>query len=222
MSKNIITITGEPGCGKSTIAENIAKKLNYKLISSGDIARQIAKEKDISEDIFFSDYIKKHPEIDYEIDNRVIEYCKNNNNIVIPTRMAGILLEKEGIESFKVYMQGDFSVRINRISEREKKEIKQVKKETIKRRKSEIKRYKKLYKVDINNLSIYNFLIYTHFQKKFNDRIKIFRNYFGKKEKDYIKTNSTMPDKLSDIIIKEYKEYARRKNNNRTKFCRKK
>ena len=213
MNKNIITITGEPGCGKSTIAKIIAEKLNYKLISSGDIARRIAREKGIEEDIFFSEYIKKHPEIDYEIDDRVIEYCKNNHNIVIPTRMAGILLEKEGIESFNIYMQGNFSVRTARISERENKEIKIVKKETKKRRKSEIIRYKKLYKVDINNLSIYNFVIYTHFQKNLIDRIKVFRNYFGKKEKDYIKTDSTMPDQLSDIIIKEYKEYVRRKNN---------
>jgi predicted cytidylate kinase len=213
MNKNIITITGEPGCGKSTIAEIIANKLAYKLISSGDIARRIAKEKGIEENIFFSEYIKKHPEIDYEIDDRVIEYCKNNDNIVIPTRMAGILLEKEGIESFNIYMQGNFSVRTARISERENKEIKIVKKETKKRRKSEIIRYKKLYKVDINNLSIYNFVIYTHFQKNLIDRIKVFRNYFGKKEKDYIKTDSTMPDQLSDIIIKEYKEYVRRKNN---------
>jgi predicted cytidylate kinase len=213
MNKNIITITGEPGCGKSTIAEIIANKLAYKLISSGDIARRIAKEKGIEENIFFSEYIKKHPEIDYEIDDRVIEYCKNNDNIVIPTRMAGILLEKEGIESFNIYMQGNFSVRTARISERENKEIKIVKKETKKRRKSEIIRYKKLYKVDINNLSIYNFVIYTHFQKNLIDRIKVSRNYFGKKEKDYIKTDSTMPDQLSDIIIKEYKEYVRRKNN---------
>jgi hypothetical protein len=70
-----------------------------------------------------------------------------------------------------------------------------------------------LYKVDINNLSRYNFVIYTHFQKNFIDKIRVFRNYFEKKEKDYIKTNSTMPDELSDIIIKEYKEYVRRKNN---------
>jgi predicted cytidylate kinase len=215
MNKNIITIAGEPGCGKSTIAEIIANKLDYKLISSGDIARQIAKEKGVAEDVFFSGYIKKHPEIDYEIDDRVIEYCKNNNNknIVVPTRMVGILLKKEGIESFDVYMQGNFSVRTGRISERENKEIKIVKKETRKRRKSEIKRYKKLYKVDINNLSRYNFVIYTHFQKNFIDKIRVFRNYFEKKEKDYIKTNSTMPDELSDIIIKEYKEYVRRKNN---------
>ena len=215
MNKNIITIAGEPGCGKSTIAEIIANKLDYKLISSGDIARQIAKEKGVAEDVFFSGYIKKHPEIDYEIDDRVIEYCKNNNNknIVVPTRMVGILLKKEGIESFDVYMQGNFSVRTGRISERENKEIKIVKKETRKRRKYEIKRYKKLYKVDINNLSRYNFVIYTHFQKNFIDKIRVFRNYFEKKEKDYIKTNSTMPDSLSDIIIKEYKEYVRRKNN---------
>ena len=212
MNKNIITITGEPGCGKSTVAEIIANKLNYKLISSGDIARTIAKEKNIPENIFFSEYIKKYPEIDYEIDDKVIKYCKNNNNIVVPTRMAGILLEKEGIDSFNVYLEADFSVRVERISIRENKNIKQVKKETKKRRKSEIKRYRKLYKVDINNLSIYNFVIYTHFQKKFKDKISIFRNYFGKKEKNYIKTNSTMPDSLSDIIIKEYKEYVRRKN----------
>jgi len=44
----IITISGKAGSGKSTVAKQLAKKLNLKHYSIGDIMRKLAKEKNIS------------------------------------------------------------------------------------------------------------------------------------------------------------------------------
>ncbi len=43
MSQKIITIAGKAGCGKSTVADLLARKLNYRVLSSGDQMRKIAK-----------------------------------------------------------------------------------------------------------------------------------------------------------------------------------
>ena len=44
----IITISGTPGSGKSTVAKMIATKLGFKHYSTGDFMRQMAKERGIS------------------------------------------------------------------------------------------------------------------------------------------------------------------------------
>ncbi|MCH9028900.1 MAG: nucleoside monophosphate kinase, partial [Bacteroidetes bacterium] len=44
----IITISGKAGSGKSTVAKELARKLELKHYSIGDLMRQMAKEKNIS------------------------------------------------------------------------------------------------------------------------------------------------------------------------------
>ena len=44
----VITISGEPGAGKSTTAKLLAKKLSCKHYSTGDFMRDMAEERKIS------------------------------------------------------------------------------------------------------------------------------------------------------------------------------
>ena len=44
----IITISGKPGSGKSTVAKEAAKKLKLKYYCIGDFQRKIARKKSIS------------------------------------------------------------------------------------------------------------------------------------------------------------------------------
>jgi len=48
----IITISGLPGSGKTTVAKKLSKKLNYEFISVGDLKGQFAKEKGMTIDEF--------------------------------------------------------------------------------------------------------------------------------------------------------------------------
>jgi len=203
MNKNIITISGKPGCGKSTIAKILSKKLNYELISSGDKFREIAKEKGINITDFTANYLPNHPEIDLEIDQYFIDYAKDNNNLIIPTRVVAYLLDLNKIEHFKVYLYADFDVRLERISYREKDvDIVDLKKELELREKSECDNFIRLYNIDINDLTMYNLVIYTHFIPSKPGFIEIrFNN-----KTEYIESNNTLPETISGIIIDKYKE----------------
>ncbi len=204
MNKNIITISGKPGCGKSTIAKILSKELNYKLISSGDKFREIARENDLNIVDFVSEYLPKHPEVDIEIDQYFIDYAKNNNNLIIPTRIIGHLLDLNKINNFKVYLYADFDVRVLRISNRENDiNINNIKKDLEKREVSECNNFIRLYNIDINDLTMYNLVIYTHFipsnpgliQIRFNNKV------------EYIKSDNTLPEIISSIIIEKYNEF---------------
>ncbi|MEZ4103369.1 MAG: nucleoside monophosphate kinase [Candidatus Paceibacterota bacterium] len=45
MKKQIITIAGKPGSGKSTTAKRLSGELNYAHFSSGDFFRQVGLDK---------------------------------------------------------------------------------------------------------------------------------------------------------------------------------
>ena len=45
MNSEIITISGSPASGKSTLAKMLAKKLNYKYLHTGILFRALAKKR---------------------------------------------------------------------------------------------------------------------------------------------------------------------------------
>jgi cytidylate kinase len=63
----IITISGDPGSGKSTIAQELAKKLKAKRIYVGEIRREIARKKGLTL-AELNKYAEKHPETDVDIE----------------------------------------------------------------------------------------------------------------------------------------------------------
>jgi len=90
----IITISGEPGSGKSTIAKALAEKFNLKLYSEGDFFRELAEEKGVS-----LLELNKMAEDDPSIDEAVEEKAKKlveeaKDDFVIDGRTAFRLLPK--------------------------------------------------------------------------------------------------------------------------------
>lgn len=204
MSENIITISGKPGCGKTTMANILSKKLGYKILSSGEKFREIAKQHNMNIVDFVVNYLPFHDEIDLKIDNFFIDYARNNNNIIIPTRVLGCLLQKNNIDSFNIYLFAETDIRINRIMSRENSnDINLIKKDLKKREYAENKKYNKIYNIDINDLSVYNLVIYTHFLPGNIGFVKIIFNNIVQ----YIKADNTLPDVLSGIIIDKYNEF---------------
>ena len=153
-----ITISGPPGSGKTTVAKILAKKLGFNLISGGDIFREMAKEHnmDIME---FSKYAENNWDIDREIDKRLVELAKKNDNVIIDSRLSGWLAYLNGIPAFKVYVKASLPVRVERIWKREGGELEKIRKETIYREKSEKLRYKEIYNIDFEDLSIYDLIV---------------------------------------------------------------
>lgn len=109
-----ITIAGELGSGKSTIAKLIHEKYGFMLYSTGSIQREIAREHGISTlelNLQMTNDINN--EYDKLIDNKTIEIAQTNRHkdVIFDSRMAWHFVER----SFKVYIVVDNYIAAQRV-----------------------------------------------------------------------------------------------------------
>jgi len=160
LKKEIITICGGLGSGKSTAAKGVSQALGFKHFSSGDFFRQVGLELGLS-----VTETNKRAEIDPKIDEMMDEKLRgmrNHEKVVIDSRTAYHWIP----ESFKVYLDLPVEIAKNRILNSLKEDklrqesekvstIEEVYKKMTERFESEQKRYWDLYK--INNADKNNF-----------------------------------------------------------------
>lgn len=151
----IITISGAPGTGTTTLARGLAASLGLRWINSGEIFRRIASEKNISVKEM-NRLAEKGPEIDYQIDDAQKALAREGSG-VFEGRLSGHLLPAD----LKVLLKADLRARAERIARRESKLPEDAMQETRAREESEARRYKKYYNIDINDLSVYDLVVDT-------------------------------------------------------------
>ncbi|MGC8584807.1 MAG: (d)CMP kinase [Thermoplasmata archaeon] len=153
----IITISGPPGSGKTTVSKELSKNLNFRYISGGEIFRSMAREKGMTIEEF-SRYAEKDREIDRKIDDFLLDTIKKDDDIVVDSRLSGWLAFKNNINAFKVYIDASRETRIKRIIQRDSG----IRPEDIlMREESERKRYMEYYGINIDDLSIYDIVLNT-------------------------------------------------------------
>jgi cytidylate kinase len=176
--KLIITISGDPGSGKSTIAKELAKKLKAKRIYVGQIRRQLAKQKGLTLEQL-NQYAQTHPETDVDIDKKVASQARQlakKYPVIVEGRTQFHFIP----ESFKLYVKVSLNEGAKRIwqqmqsekaksarNEGEINSLAQLKKSIKKRIFSDKKRYQKYYGIDHTKKSNYDFVLDTsHLTKK--------------------------------------------------------
>ncbi|OGE76257.1 MAG: hypothetical protein A3C85_00255 [Candidatus Doudnabacteria bacterium RIFCSPHIGHO2_02_FULL_48_21] len=165
MKKQIITIAGVPGSGKSSTARGVARALSFEHFSSGDLFRKMAADRGLSvEEINFA--AEKQRQIDREVDDLLVKMGKEKNNLVIDSRMAFHWMP----DSFKVFLDLDPQIALERTFAQIQKEgrasqdastIEEVRENTLKRVQSEQKRYWNLYHVDITDKKQFDLVVDT-------------------------------------------------------------
>ena len=99
MRKEIITIAGSPGSGKSSTAKAVAPALRFRHFSSGDLFRKLAAERgELIEAMNILAEVQRH--IDLSADNLLKEMYLCESKLVIDSRMAWRWMPK----SFKVFL----------------------------------------------------------------------------------------------------------------------
>lgn len=165
--KHIITISGKPGSGKSTISKELASHLGYTHFSSGDLFRAIAREKKISVDKI-NLLAETDTSIDQMVDQKLRDLGESGDELVIDSRMAWYWIP----QSFRVYLNLDLEIAADRIynahnkerfqAEETAKNVTEYKSQLETRLKSEAKRYMSLYQQNPYDTSHYDLIIDTY------------------------------------------------------------
>lgn len=150
----IITVSGLPGSGTTTVSNLLAKRYSMEMISAGEVFRTLAKERCVSL-AEFGEMAEKDDSIDIQIDKRQQEIAATRDNIILEGRLAGHMAPL----ALKVWLKAPVEVRVQRIVGRESTSFGQAMKETLEREASESLRYREIHGIDIGDLSIYDLVI---------------------------------------------------------------
>ena len=155
-----ITISGPPGSGKTTACSKLAETLGLEAVVFGKIFRELAAEKNLSL-VELGAIAEQDPSIDKMIDSRILDIARENEDIILESRLSAYMCSRNGISAFKVYIDASPEVRISRIGVREGETFDDAYAKTLERQKSEAKRYKMYYDIDIEDKSVYDLIINT-------------------------------------------------------------
>jgi len=159
---NHITLSGELGSGKSTVANYLISKMPFKIVSAGLLFRQLAAKHGMSAKEF-NEFIESDPKYDHYVDDTMAELGRTDEKIIFDSRMAWHFVPA----SFKIYLYVDVDTATERIfndkgrvseSYTDKETARQ---EIIDRRKSELLRYQNFYHCNLDDYSNYDLIVDT-------------------------------------------------------------
>ncbi len=169
----IITISGSPGSGKSTITKLLEEKLVAERIYVGGIRRELAKEKGMTL-LELNEYAKTHPETDVNIDKQVAAKARNlekkGKTVLVEGRTQFHFLP-ESIKFFIFVDEEEGAKRIwNELKNEKNKEqrnegiitsLEMMKQQVLQREEEDAARYKKYYGFDHRDKQHYDFILDT-------------------------------------------------------------
>ena len=167
----ILTISGNPGSGKSTVAKILAEKLKAEMIYVGGMRREIARKKKMSL-MELNEYAKTHPETDVEVDKFVAEEARKlelkGKKVIVEGRAQFHFLP----ESVKIYVVVNPKIGAERIwkdlqetaksaerNEGKFSSLKEVEKEILLREENDAKRFQKYYGFDQRKKENYDLIV---------------------------------------------------------------
>lgn len=144
----IITVSGRIAAGSTTLAKHLAKELGWKHIEGGEIfweavrSRLHLKSKETD---------KRPDQEDWDFDASIRDTLKNKSHLVLETKLAGFNAQGQD-DVFKILVICDdehgrdhIDIRIDRLINREKINIKKAKEETMEREKNDLEKWRRLY-----------------------------------------------------------------------------
>lgn len=179
----IISITGKPCSGKSSIAKVFKEKYHFKTYSIGEIFKDEAHKRGMSVEEF-NKFLMSDPKFDNFIDDKTLELGKlwKNDDVIFDARLAWHFIP----HSFKVFVDLDEEEMAKRLSNSDRvgkekyQDVEKARETLIARFNAENERYKKFYGIDNTDFSNYDLVI-------------------SSKDKT--------PEELADIIYEKYRKH---------------
>lgn len=158
-----ISIAGDLGSGKSSVAKRICEKLPFEYFSTGMLQRKLAAQKGMNT-LELNYFSETTDDIDNYIDAYLKDIDKGEGDYVLDSRLAWFFVKR----SFKVYLSVQpeiAALRVlsdsKRINEPEAEDLESRIQTLLERQEVENRRFKKLYNIDCRNFSNYDLVIDT-------------------------------------------------------------
>lgn len=150
----IVTVSGLPGSGTSTLAARVATTLGIEHVDGGTVFRAMAAERGLSVGRF-SQLAEADPAFDLELDERLAARAREGE-VLLESRLAGWIVTNEGIDALRVWVACDPDERARRVARREDRSPTEARAANDLREGSERRRYRAYYGIDFTDLSIYD------------------------------------------------------------------
>ncbi|MHB8732138.1 MAG: (d)CMP kinase [bacterium] len=151
----IITVSGEPGAGKSTVARALAQALGLRYLSSGEIFREEARRRGLTV-AALGRLAEQDLSIDRAIDQAQVAEARAGD-IVVESRLSGWLVDGD----VRVWLRAPVEVRARRVAARDGLPVETARADVETREACERRRYAALYQIDLKDLSRYHLILDT-------------------------------------------------------------
>ncbi len=154
----IVTIGGQIGAGKTTLAARIANTLGYENVSVGHTFREIARQQEKPIEQFYAE-LKSDPKLEQSVDERQAKLMREKDNLVVQGRVAWFFAKGSMLTVFNVFLAVDPKTGAERSGKRPEnagKSLRELLAANRERMQTEIERYRLLY-------GIQNFLDPSHY-----------------------------------------------------------
>lgn len=153
----LVTVSGPPGAGTTTVSRALAEALDVQCVSGGDIFRELADERDMTLTQLGA-RADESPEIDRLIDGRIRRIAEkwgaSSKGLVLTSRLAGWVAGNRA--DLRIWLDAPPEVRIERLRERD-----EVESELRIQEVTEAGRFESYYGIDITDRSFYDLRINT-------------------------------------------------------------
>ena len=153
----LVTISGLPGSGTSTVAARVAAELGIERLDGGAVFRGLAAEhgRSLAE---FGRAAQDDPALDLELDARLAARAREGD-LVLESRLAGWIATNEGLPALRVWIACGDDERARRVAERDGISTEAALAANDERERSEAARYLAYYGIDLADLSVYDLVL---------------------------------------------------------------
>lgn len=153
----LITLSGLPGSGTSTVARTVATRLGLDHLDGGTVFRTLASERGVSL-AEFARIAEADDSIDRALDDRLVDRARDGD-VLLESRLAGWLATRAALRALRIWIHCDEVERARRVGGRDGHEAAEALATNQEREASERTRYLGFYGIDLQDLSIYDLVV---------------------------------------------------------------
>ena len=155
----IVTISGPPGSGTSTLVSKIEESRGWSSINGGDVFRDEATRRGLTVEQL-SNEAKEDLDLDRALDALLQEKMTSEESPeIVESRLSGWWAHLNQIECLRVWVAVSEVERARRIQIREGGEIEECLLKSQNRQRDDMERYNALYGIDLDDMAPYNLII---------------------------------------------------------------